>query len=77
MHDDDIELLETFPVSDGITGYRVRLRPLGVEREYHFHAATQRYVIAGAERTIRVGGHDMTSILGKRVREFLESRRTG
>jgi hypothetical protein len=48
-----------------------------MERLYRYHPVTGNYVIDGEERTIKVGGHDMTSILGKRVREFLESRREG
>jgi hypothetical protein len=46
-----------------------------MERDYQFFPDAGRYQICGAERKILVAGHDMTSIIGKRVREFLESRR--
>ncbi|MBI1290699.1 hypothetical protein GC173_05590 [bacterium] len=77
MHDQDLEIVSATELPDGVVRYRVLIRPLSIEREYHFFPATGNYQIAGEERTIKVSGHDMTSIIGKRVREFLESRRNG
>jgi hypothetical protein len=76
MHDHDLDILERTELPDGVIVFRVLIKPLGLEREYRFFPATGNYQISGEERTIKVSGHDMTSIIGKRVREFLESRRT-
>ncbi len=73
MHAGDFELVSKQSDGDGNDVYRVRIVAAGIEREYTHHADQDSFQISGAERTIKIGGHDMTSIIGKRVREWLRS----
>ncbi|CAN5254208.1 hypothetical protein BH09SUM1_BH09SUM1_18490 [soil metagenome] len=73
MHEHDFTLLEKREESNGDALFRVKINALNLSRDYHYSKEHDSINIAGEERTILVGGHDMTSIIGKRVREFLRS----
>ena len=77
MHDNDFELVKRDPRPDGSTVYTVRIKALNIEREYLHDPARDHIEITGTERRILVGTHDMTSITGKRVREWLRTRVVG
>jgi hypothetical protein len=76
MHDADFALLDQTPTADGRIRYRVRIHAMGIERTWEFDPRSATYTLleTNGERLIKVGGYDMTSITGKRVREFLSSR---
>lgn len=74
MHDDDFELVTTGNGPGATRLYTVRIKALGIERVYLHDPANDYIHITGPETKILVNGHDMTSIIGKRVREWLRSR---
>lgn len=73
MHDHDFELLDRRE-ADGAVEFTVRIRAANLERTYRQEIATGTIRLAGPP--LMVGGYDMTSIIGKRVREWWGTGRT-
>lgn len=73
MHDHDFELISREQQDDGSEVFHVRIKAANAERFYKYHPEEDSFQITGEQRTIVVAGHDMTSIIGKRVREWLRS----
>lgn len=71
MHDHDFQLLQTENLPGGGRRLLVRVNAMNLDRWYEVDAATGSLRLA--DDPIRVAGHDMTSITGKRVREWLRS----
>lgn len=69
MHEADFELLSRVERPDGLVELSIRIQAAGLTRRYLLDPATGNLRLDDAP--LRVGGHDMTSIIGKRVREWL------
>lgn len=73
MHDHDFELLNEEPLGEHQTVFFVLIKAAGLSRRYLYDSQSDSLQLA--DQPIIVGGHDMTSIIGKRVREWLRSTR--
>lgn len=71
MHEHDFELLEERTEADGTRRFHVRIKAAGLDRWY-IHLSDSDTIRLDGDPLL-VGGHDMTSIIGKRVREWLRS----
>ncbi len=72
MNPADIELLHEEPEPTGDIVYTIRVPAAGQQRRYRRDAATGNLQLIDGPWI--VGGHDMTSIIGKRVRDWLAAR---
>jgi hypothetical protein len=75
MHDQDFELLSEEPRPDGKIELRVHIKAMNLSRRYVYDPSNNSLSLE--DEPILVSDHDMTSITGKRVREWLRSIREG
>ena len=73
MHDHDFELLDRRDVEGGFQEFTVRVKAAQLERTYRYDPATGSVQLQGPP--LKVGGYDMTSIIGKRVREWWSDKK--
>ncbi len=71
MHDSDFQLTEKEEFEDGRIRFCVQIKAMGLERLYEYDPRHDSIQLI--DDPLIVGGHDMTSITGKRVREWLRS----
>ena len=71
MHDHDFAVLEKAEKDDGTVDFIVDIKAMQLSRRYRYDPATDSVQLR--DKPILVAGHDMTSITGKRVREWLRS----
>ena len=69
MHDHDFTLVSKENLPTGKVRFTVRIEAMDLERRYEYDP--EQRSIALRDDPILVAGHDMTSITGKRVREWL------
>lgn len=72
MNPSDIELVAEEPGPGGDVVYTIRVPATGQQRRYRRDAATGNLQLI--DDPWIVGGHDMTSIIGVRVRDWLAAR---
>lgn len=72
MHDHDFALLQEETDDSGRRRILVHIKAAKMTRTYVYDPATDTLHLDGPP--LLVGGHDMTSIIGKRVREWLRGR---
>ncbi len=77
MHASDFELLSGEDGPEGKRVFKVRIAAAGLVRRYEYDPAQDSIQLAPAEGPLLVAGHDMTSIIGKRVREWLRTEVLG
>ncbi len=75
MHGADFVLVSREEVDGAKLRLTVRIVAAAMERPYLYDPATDSVQLVGPP--LLVGGHDMTSIIGKRVREWLRSEVLG
>ncbi len=73
MHSHDFELLSEESGPAGTRVFEVRISAAGLVRRYEYDPVGDNIQLAGDKEPLLVGGHDMTSIIGKRVREWLRT----
>lgn len=71
MHENDFELLETEELAGGNRKFRISIKAASLDRVYIYYK--EQDAIKLEDDPVVVGGHDMSSIIGKRVREWLRS----
>ncbi|MCC6545785.1 hypothetical protein IT570_01355 [Candidatus Sumerlaeota bacterium] len=63
--------------SDGRVVYELLIPALGITRRYARDISSGHVEITGNEKKIIVRGYDMTSIIGKRAREWIAAMEEG
>lgn len=71
MHENDFELLSRQELPDGRVELEIAIKAAGLTRVYLCDPQTGSVSLEG--EPLLVGGYDMTSIIGKRVREWIRS----
>ncbi|HMX62999.1 MAG TPA: hypothetical protein PKD58_08010 [Candidatus Sumerlaeota bacterium] len=77
MDRSDFELINRDEQPDGAIVYTLLIPALNITRQYRRDAATDYIEVIGEEKKIIVRGYDMSSIIGKRAREWIKAWETG
>ncbi len=71
MHDHDFEIIEQEELETGKLRLFIHVKAADLKRHYLYDPDTGQMKLD--DEPLLVGGHDMTSIIGKKIREWVAS----